>query len=123
MATSRKPSPAMIVALLALVLALTGTAIAAIGNNSIGADELGPVKLRSNERPVPPRGTAKAKVQCKRGEQLLGGGATLPDSDPEEQPSVEQSGPVSPRKWLAAANNSDSDLVATLRVTAICLTK
>ena len=123
MTRTSKPSPAMVIACLALVLALAGTSIAAIGNNSVGAEELGPVKLRNKERPVPPDENVTAGVKCKRGEQLLGGGATLPGSNPDEHPSVEQSGPVSARKWRAVANNDDSLLEATLRVTVICLKK
>ncbi len=37
---ARRPSPAMIVALLALVFALTGTAWAALGKNSVGSKQL-----------------------------------------------------------------------------------
>ncbi len=39
-AGSRRPSPAMIVALIALVAALTGTAWAAVGKNSVGTRQL-----------------------------------------------------------------------------------
>jgi hypothetical protein len=39
-AGSRRPSPAMIVALIALIAALTGTAFAAIGKNSVGTRQL-----------------------------------------------------------------------------------
>ena len=38
--TSRAPSPAMVVAIIALVLALTGTAFAALGKNSVGTRQL-----------------------------------------------------------------------------------
>lgn len=37
---ARRPSPAMVVALIALVLALTGTAWAALGKNSVGTKQL-----------------------------------------------------------------------------------
>jgi hypothetical protein len=37
---ARRPSPAMVVALIALVCALTGTAWAALGKNSVGAKQL-----------------------------------------------------------------------------------
>ncbi len=39
-ASSRRPSPAMVVAILALVLALTGTAWAALGKNSVGSRQI-----------------------------------------------------------------------------------
>ena len=119
----RKPSPSMVVACLALILALTGTAVAAIGSNSVGANELGAVKLRSKEKAIPVDEFTRAAAKCKRGEQLLGGGATLPGADPAERPSIEQSGPVSKSKWVAVGANDDSLLEATIRVTAICLKK
>lgn len=37
---ARRPSPAMVVALVALVCALTGTAWAALGKNSVGTKQL-----------------------------------------------------------------------------------
>jgi hypothetical protein len=122
-----KPSPALIVAGLALVLALAGTSIAAsqLGKNSVGARELGKVKQRSKTDSIDPavndRGAATAK--CKSGEQLLGGGATLPNADPAstDPPSIEQNGPLGQRRWTAVAH-SDNDTV-TLRVTALCLKK
>jgi len=113
----------MIVALVALVLALTGTAIAAtqIGRNSVGARELGKVVLRAKDQNITGGTHGRAVAKCKSGEQLLGGGATLPGADPNERPSVEQSGPKDATRWLAAANNDDSTIDVTLRVTAICL--
>jgi hypothetical protein len=113
----------MVVSLIALVLAVTGTAVAAIGDNSVGAEQLGPVKQRSKVVEVPVDETARAVAKCRRGEQLLGGGATLPGADPAEHPSVEQSGPAGKRKWVAIGNNDDSVLTANLRATAICLKK
>jgi hypothetical protein len=58
---------------------------------------------------------------CGRKEQLLGGGATLPDADPEstDPPSVEQNGPIDKRTWYAVGH-TDNDTV-TLLVTALCL--
>lgn len=119
---STKPSPAMVVALLALLFALAGTAFA-IGNNSVGADQLAKVKQRSKEVAVPGGEHVAVRVKCKKGEELLGGGATLPGANPEERPSIEQSGPVGPRKWFAAAANDDSLEEATIRVTVICLSR
>jgi hypothetical protein len=120
---ARRPSPAMVVACVALVLALAGTSIAAIGDNSVGAEELGKVKQRSEETIIPADDNAQTNAKCKSNEQLLGGGATLPGANPDEEPSVEQSGPVTDRKWLAVGNNTDSAIEATLRVTVLCLKK
>jgi hypothetical protein len=114
----------MIVALFALVFAVSGTAIAAsqIGRNSIGARELGTVVSRTTEKVIAGGENGQATARCQRDEQLLGGGATLPGADPNEHPSVEQNGPKgNSRGWLAVANNDDSTIGATLRVTALCL--
>ena len=118
-------SPGTLIGVAALVLALAGTSVAAqsIGKDAVGAKELGPVKLRSQETVIPGGEMAEVSVSCKRGEQLLGGGATYPDSDPVERPSVEHSGPVTKRKWLAVGSNDDSALEATLRLTVLCLKK
>jgi hypothetical protein len=115
----------MIIAVLGLVLALMGTGIAAtqLGRDSVGARELGDVQLRAKNKTIAGGAFGKATAVCKRGEQLLGGGATLPGSDPNERPSVEQSGPKGTRSWIAFANNDDSTVEVTLRVTAICLKK
>src|SRR5271154_2863674 len=40
MSRVKRPSPAMVVAVIALVLALTGTAFAALGKNSVGSRQL-----------------------------------------------------------------------------------
>jgi hypothetical protein len=113
------------VAFLALVLAVAGTAVAAskIGGGSVGARELGEVVKRATEQTIAGDGNGQATAKCKRGEQLLGGGATLPGADPNEHPSVEQNGPKGNRGWFAVANNDDSLIEATLRVTALCLKK
>jgi hypothetical protein len=115
----------MVVACLALVFSVVGTGIAAsqIDKNSVGARELGKVKLRAKEKPIAGGDNGKAIAKCKRGEQLLGGGATLPGADPNERPSVEQSGPKGDRRWRAVAANDDSLIEVTLRVTALCLKK
>jgi hypothetical protein len=120
---ARMPSPAMIIAVLALVLGLVGTGIAAtqLGRDSVGARELGDVRLRVKKKTIAGGAFGKATAACKRGEQRLGGGATLPGSDPNERPSVEQSGPKGARSWIAFANNDDSTVEVTLRVAAICL--
>jgi hypothetical protein len=78
---------------------------------------------RATEQTIAGDGNGQATAKCKRGEQLLGGGATLPGADPNEHPSVEQNGPKGNRGWFAVANNDDSLIEATLRVTALCLKK
>jgi hypothetical protein len=126
---SRVLSPGTLVGVAALVLALAGTSIAAteLGKNSVGATELGKVKLRSAEDAMsgfdPPENRAVASVECKKKEQLLGGGATIPDVDPlsTDPPSVEQNGPVDKRTWYAVGHTDNQEV--TLRVTALCLKK
>lgn len=120
-----RPSPAMVVACLSLVVALTGTAIAAgIGKNSVGAKELGKVQQRTEtvEPDLKNTAYAEATARCRSGEQLLGGGAVIDGNQAISSEDVlAESGPVSDRAWYARA------LVATVKtsltVTAICLKK
>jgi len=115
-----RPSPAMVVAVVALCLAMAGTAIA-VGANSIGARELGPVAQRSKRVNIESNTLDTAKVACRRGAQLLGGGAWLPTQNPSEFAFISESAPVGGRKWLASADNVGNTFSATLEVTAICL--
>ena len=93
---SRRPSPAMAVALLALFLAVGGNVVAyGLGRNSVHsrdiapgavrANDLGKLKLRTSVTPILDRDTvardgiyaqAGGRAKCRRGEQLISGGST-----------------------------------------------
>jgi hypothetical protein len=120
----------MVVACAALVVALTGTAIAAveIGNGDVGAKELGKVTLRTDKQLVESieednHGDVKAK--CKRGEQLLGGGAAFANASSDEFADINYSGPAGKNAWKAGGyvNGEEAPDDFLLVATAICLAK
>jgi hypothetical protein len=131
-----RPSPAMAVALIALFVALGGSAIAyTLGRNSVGARELAPVKLRAGK--IFDRDTtahdgsfaaAFGHAVCKPGEQLIGGGLRQhKGSETFVIPFVStvEEGPLpSKREWVVKMN---SDLGGAARqdftVFAMCLVK
>jgi hypothetical protein len=125
---ARRPSPAMVVACAALVVALTGTAIAAveIGKNDVGARELGPVKLRTATDLVTSDfedNHGDATARCKASEQLLGGGALFRGADSDEFADIDFDGPKGKRAWTAGGyvNGDEAPDDFTLVVTAVCL--
>jgi hypothetical protein len=118
------PSPATIIAIIALFVALGGTAYA-IGRNSVGthqikpraihAKNLGPTKLRwgkirdtDTTAADDKFNTAFGHAQCRKGERLLGGGLRArrsPDSGPFRIVMV-SSGPVTrKRQWFVTMHS------------------
>lgn len=144
MSTRRRiPSPATILAIIALFVALGGTAFA-ISRNSIGTREikpraiqaknLGPMKLRWG-RVVDFDTTAgdgqfniaSGQAQCRRGERLISGGVRSrrsPESGPLKVALID-SGPVTKKRQWFATMHSDLGGAARKRfiVFAYCLTK
>jgi len=132
----RRPSPAMVVALIALILAVAGNAVAfTIGRNSVGARELAPVKLRSGK--IFDRDTtahdgsvaaATGHAACKPGEQLLSGGLRQRSGSEDfvvpYVSTIEESPVLKKREW---AVKMKSDLGGAARqdftVFAMCLAK
>ncbi len=144
MSTRRRiPSPATILAIIALFVALGGTAFA-VTRNSVGTREikphaiqaknLGPMKLRWGK--VIDFDTtagdgqfdiASGHAQCRRGERLISGGLRArrsPQSGPLKIAMVE-SGPVTKQRQWFVTMNSDLGGAARKRfiVFAYCLTK
>lgn len=139
----RLPSPATVLALLALFAALAGTAYG-LGRNSVKsrhiapdavrARDLGPLKLRvgrildaDTTRGDGVFNFARGKAQCKRGEQLISGGLRLRKSGGvfggAQSVAMVESGPVPRfRQWFVSLN---SDLGGAARekfvVFAYCL--
>jgi hypothetical protein len=91
----RCPSPAMVVALLALFLAVGGNVVAyGLGRNSVHSRDIAPGAVRANDLgklefrksgPIEDRDAvahdgvyaeAGARAKCKRGEQLITGGSS-----------------------------------------------
>ena len=69
----RRLSPSLVISIIALCLALGGTAFALAGN-SVGARELKPIVMREKEHSIAPGTTRVIDVKCHRGEQVTGGG-------------------------------------------------
>ena len=141
-----RPSPAMAVAVLALFVALGGSALAySLGRNSVHsvniapgavkASDLGKLRLRSGK--IVDTDTtagdgsfnyASGHAACKKGERLISGGIRLRNSGgvfPGNHVSVVDDGPVPKfRQWFVTLN---SDLGGAARkdfvVFAYCLTK
>lgn len=111
---AKMPSPAMLVALLALFIALGGGAYG-LGRKS-GGGGLGKFTLRAG-RVVDMDNTAgdgsfnlaSGHAQCRRGERLISGGVRLRDSAgvfPGQHASLVDSGPVpAKRQWFVTLNS------------------
>ncbi len=137
----RIPSPATLIAIMALFVALGGTAYG-VTRNSIGthqikphavqAKNLGPMKLRwgkvrdfDNTAGDGQFNIASGQAQCRRGERLISGGVRArqsPDSGPLRIAMID-SGPVTrKRQWFVTMH---SDLGGAARkqfvVFAYCL--
>ena len=143
---THRPSPAMIVALIALFVALGGEAIAyGLGRDSVTSVDIAPGAVRAANlgrlnlrvgRIVDTDATADDGVfnyatghaQCKRGERLISGGLRLRRSGgvfPGQHVSLVESGPVPKfRQWFVTLN---SDLGGAARkdfvVFAYCLAR
>jgi hypothetical protein len=119
----------MVVACAALIVALAGTSIAdVLGKGDVGARELGKVTLRSATKLVTSdlednHGDATAK--CRRGEQLLSGGAVFKEAKSDDYADINYSGPKGKRAWRGGGyvNGDEAPDDFTLVVTAICLAK
>ena len=121
----RIPSPATLIAIMALFVALGGTAYG-VTRNSIGthqikphavqAKNLGPMKLRwgkvrdfDNTAGDGQFNIASGQAQCRRGERLISGGVRArqsPDSGPLRMAMID-SGPVTRRRQWFVSMHSD----------------
>lgn len=139
------PSPATVIALLALFVALGGTAYGLSRNsvksrhiapNAVRASDLGALKLRTS----PVRDTdatagdgvfnlAYGRANCKRGEQLISGGVRLRDPGGvfggAQRVAMVESGPVPKFRQWAVTMNSDLGGAARQKfvVFAYCLVR
>ena len=104
------PSPALIVAALALAVALTGTAIAApeLANQ---IDKKAPV-TRVESVSIPDGGRGGALATCDPGETMIGGGATPAGTALGELVTMVASGPVDPESPLTVAPAEGAPLTA-----------
>jgi hypothetical protein len=111
-------SPGLVIGILALCVALGGTAFA-LGRNSVGARELKPTVLREKEHVIAPHTTGVIDVKCRRGQQLIGGGV-------EElgHPSALDVEDSHPRRngWEGSVTNNDN-VSHDVDAEALCLKK
>jgi energy-coupling factor transporter transmembrane protein EcfT len=121
-----RPSPAMIVAVVALIVALSGTAVAAkkLGLNKLSFSAkqatvgVGALTYVQSTVTIPPTGTNGLDIaaNCPAGTKVIGGGVKV-SNDPAEL--VNDSDPVVPSGWSATVINS-STINHTATITAIC---
>src|SRR5262245_32136516 len=71
--TKRHLSPSLVISIIALCLALGGTAFA-LAQNSVGARQLKAIVLKEQEQTVAPHETRAIDVTCGKGQQVTGGG-------------------------------------------------
>lgn len=118
---SRRPSPALVISIIALCTALGGSAYAAkkigtkslknnavtakkvknaaiteakLANEAVTDSKLGKVVSRSNSVDVPDNSAAGLTVLCQAGEKLVGGGARFVNSGASKDLLLISSGPV-----------------------------
>ena len=128
---SRRPSPAVIVAIAALVVALTGTAVAGGGfltkkkfrNQAVR----GPVQYVTTTINVPAVGTGRSYVAvsaaCPSGTKVTGGGIKTPDPGNSGNVYVNDSYPTT-GGWAGHVSNyaTGGTTAATATAVAICAT-
>jgi hypothetical protein len=115
----RLPGPAMIVAIVALVAAMAGTSVAAIGlgalSNTAKDKTVGVGKLTYVGTTTTGTGNAiRVEAGCPTGLNLIGGGVHT--SDPAKS-EVEESHPDSQSHWEAVVRANGTE---TIEVIAIC---
>jgi hypothetical protein len=120
----------------AAFFAIGGGAVVVAASN-VGADELGKVEIRTKDSqatadadgsqngPAGPIAVAKATAKCKKGEQLLAGGATWSEGDDSNTENLYLSESYAKgKKWVAEGIvDFGAQGQATLTAQAICLTK
>jgi hypothetical protein len=132
----RRPSPAMIIAIVALIAALAGTAVAGgpflpkrkFSNFKKNVAVKGPItyvnqtqNVNNNNSPPPPTGV-NITAACPTGMFPVGGGAKTSSSSQQSTFSAEDSYPSSGNGWTAKvfAGEQPSGNAESVTVTAIC---
>jgi hypothetical protein len=116
---TRLPAPAMIVAIVALVAAMAGTSVAAIGLGALSNEAkdkvVGVGKLTYVGTTTTGTGNAiRVEAKCPTGLKLIGGGVHT--SDPANS-EVEESHPDSQNHWEAVVRAHGNE---TIEAIAIC---
>jgi hypothetical protein len=129
----RRPSPALIVGCIALVVALAGTSFALPGRdtvdrndlkeNSVGARALKSVQLTTAQVNVDAGQYGEATASCRPSQQLLGGGADWNNAAVNEFTALLDNGPTADGTGWHARGQNGFTQTRTLTVTALCLKK
>lgn len=117
----RHLSPSLVISIIALSVALSGSALA-LTRNSVGADELKTVQLKSTTGTLPPGQSADLTRNCNGGQQVLGGGVAVDTQTSAVQ--VESSHPYygNGDGWEATVSSS-SGAAHDIKVEVLCLKK
>jgi hypothetical protein len=99
----RHLSPSLLISLIALFVALSGTAFA-LARNSVGARELKRIVVREKDRTIAPHTTRIIDLKCRRGQQVTGGG--VEELGHASATDVEDSHPHR-NGWEASVTNND----------------
>ncbi|MBW8060752.1 MAG: hypothetical protein FVQ78_10650 [Solirubrobacterales bacterium] len=78
-----RPSPALVISVLALLVALGGTSYAA---SKVGGSDLKSIKVRTANTTMQPGAETSLKRKCKKGEQYISGGFDTTPTDAPGQP-------------------------------------
>jgi hypothetical protein len=128
---SVKPSPAMVVACLALFVALGGTAVAARQYLITSTDQIKPsvlseltassrgldVEIYGPEVSIKAGGIGVARAECPSGEHLVTGGYEANLSPGGVLP---KSSPQGPSAWMLLIDNTGATKPSTARAQALC---
>jgi hypothetical protein len=124
---SRRPSPAIMIAIVALIVALGGTAVAGGGlltNKKFNkAAVKGPIQYVSASTTIPnnpPDPVPELTATCPAGTHVIGGGAHVSRTDGGG--FIDDSYPSGGNAWKAKFDNNSTGPTYTATVTAICAT-
>ena len=124
MQTIRKHmSPGIVLGIIAIVIALTGTSIAAIKlkANTVGAKQLKPITTASTNVALPGHSAVEGIANCPTGSDVISGGGKIDNATVGENQFTLESY-KSGNGWYVRVGNSGNDS-RTLTVEAYCLKK
>lgn len=113
------PSPALVVAILALVVAIGGTAYA---TTKLGSSDLKQFRANFNDKEVAPGKQVTVAAKCKKGQRLISGGFDTEPGPGFEVYSAVPFGKTEPRKFSVAGRNTGQESSVVTAV-AVCLKK
>jgi FtsP/CotA-like multicopper oxidase with cupredoxin domain len=118
----RHVSPGLVLGLVALMVALGGTAIAAkaLKANTVGGKQLKPVTVRTSTDSLEPNSLSNLTTTCAPGEQILGGGI---DVEPGQTTAVQiEESHAAGNGWQGIAYSTSAG-THQFTVQALCLAK